>query len=112
MKIDKKALIIRTIIISLILIGFPFLVGIPLIFIFDNKQLLEISLIVFGLIELLIIMIMYQVKTRRLYKEKMTNEDFKETDKYKTYIYSIKILLITGLINIFLSLIYFYIFVA
>lgn len=108
----NKKNIFKTIIIYIILIGLPIIIGLPLIFIFNNKQLLEISLIVFGLIELLIIMIMYQAKTRRLYKLGMTNSDFRETDKYKTYIYMVKILLITGLINILLSVIYFYLFVV
>ena len=108
----KKNRIITIIVFSSILILLPIIIGLPIVFGFNRKELFEVVFVVFGLLELLVIMIMYQVKVRRLYKAGMTNEDFKETQGYKKYNTAKLILFITALVNLLLSLLYFYIFVV
>ncbi len=106
----KTKFIIKTIIYSLILVLIPLIIGMPFRFAFDRRVILETVIVMFGLIELLIISIMVQLKSRKLYREKMTNSDFKMTDGYKKYRYVILLLLFTAIYNFIESLFYFLIF--
>ena len=102
---------IKIIIISAILILFPFIIGIPFTLGYQRPVILEVVLALFGLIELLVLMIIIQLKQRKLYKENMTNSEFKMTDGYKKYKTAIIIILSTAGANLMLSLLYFYFFV-
>ena len=109
--IDRKKVIINSIIFVAILILIPIVIGLPFTLAFGNKEILEVSFAVFGLLELLVLMIMIQIKSRRLYKNNMSNKDFKETTKYLQYKRVFYILLSTASINLLFSLLYFYIFI-
>lgn len=109
--IDKKKVIINSIIFIAILMIVPIAIGLPFTLAFDNKEILEVSFAIFGLLELLFLMIMIQVKSRRLYKNNMTNKEFKETPNYFQYRKVFYILLSTAFVNLLFSLLYFYIFV-
>lgn len=108
----KKKSIIKTIIYVSVLLLTPIIIGLPFTLGFDNKIILEVSFAIFGLLELLAIMIMIQAKQRRLYKTNTTNSDFKRSPKYQTYRSARFILLITAIINLVLSFLYHYIFVV
>ena len=111
MRYESKAKkIIKTIIYSLILVLLPLIIGIPLRFAYDRRVILETIIVIFGLLELLVISIMYQIKSRRLYKDKMSNSEFKMTDGYKKYKYVIYLFLFTAIYNFIESLFYFLIF--
>ena len=107
---SKTKIIIKTVIYALILVLLPLIVGIPLRFAYDRRVILETIIVIFGLLELLVISIMYQLKARRLYKDKMSNSEFKTTDGYKRYKYVIQLLFFTAIYNFLESLIYFLIF--
>ncbi len=107
---SKTKYIFKTIIYALILVLIPLVIGIPLRFVFDRRVILETVIVVFALLELFVITIMYQIKVRRLYKNKMSNSDFKMTDSYKRYRYAILLLFSTAMCNLLESLFYFLIF--
>ena len=108
----KKKRILTIIVFSSILIITPIIIGIPLVFGLNRKELFEIVFVVFGLLELLAIIIMYQFKVRRLFKTGTTNENFKKTPNYNKYNTAKLVLLSTALVNLLLSLLYFYIFLV
>ena len=108
---NNKRRIIKIIIAVALLILSPILFSLPFSISYNRPDIVEIILVAFGLIELLIVMIMYQIKSRRLYKDGMSNSDYIKTDKYKTYRTAKIVLLSTAGINIFLSILVFVIFV-
>ncbi len=108
---NNKKRIIKIIIISAILVLLPFIIGIPFTIGYNRPVILEVVLALFGLVELLVFMILIQLKQRKLYKEDLTNSEFKATDGYKKYNIAKIIILSTAAANLFNSLIYFYFFV-
>ena len=96
----KKKRILTILVFSSILIITPIIIGIPLVFGFNRKELFEIVFVVFGLLELLAI------------KTGTTNEDFKKTPNYNKYNTAKLVLLSTALVNLLLSFLYFYIFLV
>ncbi len=102
----KKVLVVVILTVVPIVIGLPFTLG------FGNKVIMEVTLAVFGLLELLVFMIRIRMKDKRLYKETKSNKEFKESPEYTKYINIQYLLLISAAINLVLSLLYFYIFGA
>lgn len=90
----------------------PIAIGLPFIFIFKRNDILEIIIVVWGLLELLALNLRHNVNNRKLYKKKMTKEEFKISEEYPTYVRIGNLILISGLFNLLVSVIYFYIFVV
>lgn len=105
MKIAKKILIF--VILTLI----PVAIGLPFRFGFDRKVIFEVTMAVFGLLELLVLMVRIFLKDRKLYKKGISSSEFKESDNYKNYVNIQIILLVSAVINLLISLLYFYIFI-
>ena len=104
MNILKKILII--VILSII----PIAIALPFRFGFDRKVIFEVIVALFALLEFLVFMIRIQLKDRRNYKKSISNSEFKNTEDYKKYVNIQLILLTSGIINILISLLYFFIF--
>ncbi len=101
----------RKIIHTLIFIGlaaFPILLGLPFVYIYDNKVVIEVSLVVMGLLEWLVVNLRISANNRRLWKKGMTKTQFKLSKDYRSFIYWQWFLFISGLVNVLLSLIFFY----
>ena len=103
--------ILKTIIAYLILIVLPIALSIPFNIGFGNKRITEIVMAFTGLIYFLILVIRYWLKDRKLFKNRISNSDFKKTDDYTKYININIILLISGIALLSLSYIYFVIFI-
>ena len=102
----KKILIVVILTVVPIVIGLPFTLG------FGNKVIMEVTLAVFGLLELLVFMFRMRMKDKKLYKDAKTNKEFKETEEYGKYINIQYLIFISAIINIVLSVLYFYIFLT
>lgn len=90
----------------------PILIGLPFTLIYDKPEVIEVSLVVFGLLELLAFNIRNGLSDRKLYKKKIMKEDWKKTEEYRQFVQIRTMLIISGIINLSLSFIYFYIFVS
>ena len=96
----------------LLLTIIPIVIGLPFVFIFKRNDILEIVIVVWGLLELLALNLRHNGNNRKLYKKKMTKEEFKMSEGYPSYVRIGNLILISGIFNLFLSVIYFYIFVV
>ena len=101
--------LIKKIIITIFLILIPLAIGLPFMLGYKNPVILEVSYVVFGLFELLVYTTRISLKDRRLYKKKITKKEFKESTDYDKYYQIQFLLLISGLINVLLSVLCFYI---
>lgn len=90
----------------------PIAIGLPFVFIFDRKDILEIVIVVWGLLELFALNLRHNGNNRRLYKKKMTKEEFRMSEDYPAYVRVGNLILISGIFNLVLSVIYFWIFVV
>ncbi len=102
--------ILKKIITILILTIIPIAVGLPFAIVYNRYEIVEIMLVLMGCFELLAI----NIRSRRREKEnlkKYQRYDSKKTDEgYEEYNNVKKILIISGLINLLASLIWFFIF--
>lgn len=100
----KKTLIIT--ILSLI----PLLIGLPFTLIYKKPEVIEVSFVVFALIEFLFTNIRYSRKERKLWKNRSSGKVDKTSEEYVNYLDVQRILLISGITNILLSVLYFQFF--
>ncbi len=93
----------------LILAIVPILIALPFQLIYENKEIMEVSLVVSGLFYLLAMNVRYSLKARRNHKKNQTDKEFKESDDGKRYVTIQNTMIIAGLVNILLSVLYFFI---
>ena len=101
----KKILFMSLAIFILILI--PVLIALPFQIVYGNVEIMEVSLVVSGLFYLLAMNVRYSLKSRRNHKKHTTDKEFKETDEGKRYVTIQNTMIIAGIVNILLSLLYF-----
>ena len=90
----------------------PISIGLPFVFIFGRNDILEIVIVIWGLLALLDLNLRYNGNNRKLYKKKMTKEEFKMSEEYPSYVRVGNLILFSGIFNLLLSVIYFYLFVV
>lgn len=100
----------KTMITLLILSAIPILVGLPLQLIYKDRPFIEVFLIVTGLLELLVLNVRFRRRETKRRKDKLLYQEEKKSEDYNKYVDFQKLLVISGLINIVLSILYFLIF--
>lgn len=101
---------LKTILILSALSAVPILIGLPFILKYDNPNVMEVSMTVFGLLELLVMNIRYDRQARKSWRKKEPVEEENPELDPNAFRYIQKILILSGIINILLAVVYFQIF--
>jgi hypothetical protein len=104
----KQAL--KSITIIIILSVIPILLGLPFTLIYHYPVVIEVTLFIFGALELLIMNVRNDRKARKTWRVKDKYNLDKTSEEYLSYSRVQYYLLISGVINILLSIVYFQIF--
>ncbi len=86
----------------------PVLIALPFQISYQNKDIIEVALVVSGLFYLLGMNLRYSLKTRKNHKLHRTDQEFKESDSGKRYVLIQNTMIIAGFVNLALSLAYFF----
>ncbi len=100
----KKLLIIFT------LSAVPILIGLPLTLTTKDPLFIELFLVIAGLLQLLVLNVRTSRAERKNMKKYGTYKHDKENDNYLSFVSVQRTILLSGVINIALSVIYFLIF--
>lgn len=104
---EKSKLIIKEIVFLLVLLLIPTIIGLVLYILMQNLLYWEILYIIFGLVELLVMMAKIRARDSSNYRKNKTLVEDKKTDEYKHYIRGQKVLFACAVLTILCSLIVF-----
>ena len=100
----------KTVITLIILSGVPILIGLPLQLAYKDRRFIEVFLIITGLLELLVLNVRFRRRETKRRRDKLPLQEEKESVEYVKYVDFQRLLVISGVINIVLSILYFLIF--